>query len=129
MIHRAAQADLSQRSTLNATRPAGIASPVRGGREAISTHVIPCAVVTKRILAIVRDQEKPMSNTKATNTICLWFNKDAQDAARFYAATFPNSEVTAIHIQEQHLTNAGCDSIGAAYFRCRSIVNTAVPSG
>ena len=30
------------------------------------------------------------------NTICLWFNKDAQDAARFYAATFPNSEVTAV---------------------------------
>jgi predicted 3-demethylubiquinone-9 3-methyltransferase (glyoxalase superfamily) len=38
-----------------------------------------------------------MSKTKAKNTICLWFNKDAQDAARFYAATFPNSEVTAIH--------------------------------
>jgi len=38
-----------------------------------------------------------MSNTTAKNTICLWFNKDAQDAARFYAATFPNSEVTAIH--------------------------------
>jgi predicted 3-demethylubiquinone-9 3-methyltransferase (glyoxalase superfamily) len=33
----------------------------------------------------------------AKNTICLWFNNDAQDAARFYAATFPNSEVTAVH--------------------------------
>lgn len=33
--------------------------------------------------------------TKAT--ICLWFNKDAVDAARFYAATFPESEVRAIH--------------------------------
>ena len=31
------------------------------------------------------------------NTICLWFNKDAHDAARFYAATFPNSQVTAVH--------------------------------
>jgi predicted 3-demethylubiquinone-9 3-methyltransferase (glyoxalase superfamily) len=31
------------------------------------------------------------------NTICLWFNKDAHDAARFYAATFPNSKVTAVH--------------------------------
>jgi predicted 3-demethylubiquinone-9 3-methyltransferase (glyoxalase superfamily) len=30
------------------------------------------------------------------NTICLWFNKDAQDAARFYAATFPDSKVTAV---------------------------------
>jgi predicted 3-demethylubiquinone-9 3-methyltransferase (glyoxalase superfamily) len=38
-----------------------------------------------------------MSNTKAKNTICLWFNKDAQDAAHFYAATFPNSKVTGIH--------------------------------
>ena len=27
-----------------------------------------------------------MSNTKAKNTICLWFNKDAEEAARFYAA-------------------------------------------
>jgi predicted 3-demethylubiquinone-9 3-methyltransferase (glyoxalase superfamily) len=31
------------------------------------------------------------------NTICLWFDKDAQEAARFYAATFPNSKVTAVH--------------------------------
>ena len=28
---------------------------------------------------------------------CLWFNKNAEEAARFYAATFPNSRVTAIH--------------------------------
>ena len=33
---------------------------------------------------------------KPKNTICLWFDKDAHDAARFYAATFPNSEVTAV---------------------------------
>src|SRR6187401_3614579 len=36
-----------------------------------------------------------------TNTIkvvpCLWFNKNAEEAARFYAATFPNSRVTAVH--------------------------------
>ena len=25
------------------------------------------------------------------NTICLWFDKDAQEAARFYAATFPEA--------------------------------------
>jgi predicted 3-demethylubiquinone-9 3-methyltransferase (glyoxalase superfamily) len=30
------------------------------------------------------------------NTICLWFDKDAEAAARFYSATFPNSEVTAV---------------------------------
>ena len=33
----------------------------------------------------------------AKNTICLWFEKDALEAARFYAATFPNSTVTAVH--------------------------------
>ena len=30
------------------------------------------------------------------NTICLWFNKDAEDAASFYAATFPDSKVGAV---------------------------------
>jgi predicted 3-demethylubiquinone-9 3-methyltransferase (glyoxalase superfamily) len=31
------------------------------------------------------------------NTICLWYDDDAQDAAAFYARTFPNSEVRAVH--------------------------------
>jgi predicted 3-demethylubiquinone-9 3-methyltransferase (glyoxalase superfamily) len=30
------------------------------------------------------------------NRICLWYNKDAHEAARFYAATFPDSKVTAV---------------------------------
>ncbi len=30
------------------------------------------------------------------NSICLWFNKDAVEAATFYAATFPDSKVGAI---------------------------------
>ena len=34
---------------------------------------------------------------QAKNTICLWFDKDAQEAAQFYAATFPDSKVTAVH--------------------------------
>ena len=34
---------------------------------------------------------------KPKNTICLWFDKDAHEAARFYAATFPDSKVTGIH--------------------------------
>ena len=33
----------------------------------------------------------------AKNTLCLWFDKDALEAARFYAATFPDSEVGAVH--------------------------------
>ena len=31
------------------------------------------------------------------NTICLWYNKDAEEAARFYARTFPDSKVGAVH--------------------------------
>ncbi|HTM46750.1 MAG TPA: VOC family protein [Polyangiaceae bacterium] len=34
---------------------------------------------------------------QAKNTICLWFEKDAEAAARFYAATFPDSKVTSVH--------------------------------
>ena len=33
----------------------------------------------------------------AKNTICLWYDKDAEAAARFYAETFPDSMVGAIH--------------------------------
>jgi len=33
---------------------------------------------------------------KPKNTICLWFNKDALAAARFCAATFPDSKVTTV---------------------------------
>jgi 2-polyprenyl-6-hydroxyphenyl methylase/3-demethylubiquinone-9 3-methyltransferase len=31
------------------------------------------------------------------NTICLWFNGTAQEAAQFYAQTFPDSAVKAVH--------------------------------
>ena len=33
----------------------------------------------------------------AKNTICLWYDGDAEDAARFYAETFPDSSVSAVH--------------------------------
>ena len=33
----------------------------------------------------------------AKNTICLWYDGGAEDAARFYAATFPDSAVGAVH--------------------------------
>jgi predicted 3-demethylubiquinone-9 3-methyltransferase (glyoxalase superfamily) len=31
------------------------------------------------------------------NTICLWYDREAEEAARFYAATFPDSAVSAVH--------------------------------
>ena len=33
----------------------------------------------------------------AKSAICLWYNGTAEDAARFYARTFPNSAVGAVH--------------------------------
>jgi predicted 3-demethylubiquinone-9 3-methyltransferase (glyoxalase superfamily) len=30
------------------------------------------------------------------NTVCLWFEKGAEEAANFYAATFPDSKVTGV---------------------------------
>jgi predicted 3-demethylubiquinone-9 3-methyltransferase (glyoxalase superfamily) len=32
----------------------------------------------------------------AKNTICVWYDRDAEEAARFYAATFPDSAVGAV---------------------------------
>ena len=33
----------------------------------------------------------------AKNTICLWYDGAAEEAAKFYAKTFPDSRVTAVH--------------------------------
>lgn len=33
----------------------------------------------------------------ARNTVCLWYASGAEDAAAFYAATFPDSSVGAVH--------------------------------
>jgi predicted 3-demethylubiquinone-9 3-methyltransferase (glyoxalase superfamily) len=35
--------------------------------------------------------------TVPKNTICLWYDKDAEAAATFYAQTFPDSAVRAVH--------------------------------
>ncbi|CAM3210575.1 VOC family protein [Rhodothermus bifroesti] len=32
----------------------------------------------------------------AKNTICIWYDREAEEAARFYASIFPDSEVTAV---------------------------------
>src|SRR5690606_24697146 len=37
-----------------------------------------------------------MNSSKPKNTICLWYNNEALEAAQFYAATFPDSKVTSV---------------------------------
>jgi predicted 3-demethylubiquinone-9 3-methyltransferase (glyoxalase superfamily) len=44
------------------------------------------------------ENAKVMEKTSpAKNTLCLWFDGTAQAAAEFYAATFPDSHVGAVH--------------------------------
>ena len=33
----------------------------------------------------------------AKNTICIWYDKDAEAAANFYASVFPDTKVSAVH--------------------------------
>lgn len=33
----------------------------------------------------------------AKNSVCLWYDRDAEEAARFYAAIFPDSSVDAVY--------------------------------
>jgi predicted 3-demethylubiquinone-9 3-methyltransferase (glyoxalase superfamily) len=37
------------------------------------------------------------TTTPAKNTICLWYDGDAEEAAQFYASVFPDSSVKAVH--------------------------------
>lgn len=39
---------------------------------------------------------------QAKNTICIWYNGNAEEAANFYAATFPDSRVGAVHRSPMH---------------------------
>jgi predicted 3-demethylubiquinone-9 3-methyltransferase (glyoxalase superfamily) len=39
---------------------------------------------------------KQRSVTMSKNTICLWYDHDAEEAARFYARTFSDSTVGAV---------------------------------
>jgi predicted 3-demethylubiquinone-9 3-methyltransferase (glyoxalase superfamily) len=41
--------------------------------------------------------ERKGRHAMAKNTICVWYDKDAEGAARFYAQTFPDSTVGAIY--------------------------------
>ena len=37
-------------------------------------------------------------NDPPQNRVCVWYDNDALEAAKFYAQTFPNSSVGAVHL-------------------------------
>src|SRR5205807_7180287 len=85
------------------SRANGNLAPPRGGVRS-STSSLPGIMgmigkgyAVMRWSAFVLIEHKEHTTMKPKNTICLWFDKDAHEAARFYAATFPDSEVTAVH--------------------------------
>lgn len=41
------------------------------------------------------------------NTICIWYDNGALEAATFYANTFPDSAVTAVHHARATTRTAG----------------------
>jgi len=47
--------------------------------------------------AAIGSKSKGKAMAIAKNTICVWYDKDAEEAARFYAKTFPDSAVHAVH--------------------------------
>ena len=66
------------------------------------------------------------------NTICLWYDKDAEAAARFYAATFPDSAVDAVrHAPSDYPGGKEGDVLTVEFTVLFNIVSasTAVPSG
>ena len=60
----------------------------------------------------------PRSIPKAT--LCLWYDHDAEDAARFYAGLFPDSGVHALHRAPADYPGAG---VGAIEFVTPSITS------
>src|SRR6266511_4226019 len=55
------------------------------------------AIMTPSAQLCLHSVTKGQAMAIAKNTICLWYDKDAEAAARFYAETFPDSSVGAVH--------------------------------
>ncbi|MFY8195056.1 VOC family protein [Novosphingobium sp. B1] len=49
--------------------------------------------------------------TPAPLTLCLWYNGDAEDAATFYAQTFPDSHVKAVHRAPTDFPGGSADTV------------------
>ncbi|MDD3798279.1 MAG: VOC family protein [Novosphingobium sp.] len=50
------------------------------------------------------------------NRVCLWFDGTAEDAARFYVTTFPDTRVTAVHKAQGHVMGVDFTVMGIPCF-------------
>jgi 2-polyprenyl-6-hydroxyphenyl methylase/3-demethylubiquinone-9 3-methyltransferase len=50
-----------------------------------------------RITAHTEDEDMPNPHAARNIAVCLWFDGQAEEAANFYARTFPDSHVDAVH--------------------------------
>lgn len=57
----------------------------------------------------------------AKNTICLWFHSGAEAAARFYAATFPDSAVTGVFRAPSDFPSGKADDVLTVTFTVAGI--------
>ncbi len=63
------------------------------------------------------------------NTICLWYQSDADKAAAFYAKTFPDSKVTAVHKAPADFPGGKKDQILTVEFTVIGIPCVAINGG
>ena len=59
--------------------------------------------------------------TTAKNTICIWYDKDAEAAARFYATFFPDSEVTAVSFAPTDYPSGKAGDVLTVQFRVAGV--------
>ena len=64
------------------------------GHDTTKRYADPFGVGPARIAVFIRG---PDIVNPAKNAICLWYDRDAEAAARFYADTFPDSSVHSVH--------------------------------
>src|SRR5215213_3540484 len=80
--------DTLQRARTASGRTGNLGVALRGAGHGTSVR----SVAQRRITMERSGMAKP-----AKNTICLWYDGGAEEAARFYAETFPDSSVGAVH--------------------------------
>jgi predicted 3-demethylubiquinone-9 3-methyltransferase (glyoxalase superfamily) len=55
------------------------------------------------------------------NTICIWYDRDAEEAARFYAKTFPDSSVQSVHLAPGDYPSGKKGDVLTVYFTVMGI--------